>query len=478
MNMIIKGAMALLIVVCASIGQISPVPAQQAARPPADIVATANRPWSGDFDAMLQRRTIRIIVPYSKTLFFIDRGRQLGVVAEFGLALEAWLNKRHARGPLRIHVVFVPTPRDELLSALNTGAGDIIAANLTITPERQALVDFADPWIRNVQEVVVTGPKAPSLVTIDDLAGREIRVRASSSYATHLAALSRNLVERGKPAIQILPADEDLEDEDLLEMVQAGLLPYAVVDDHKAAAWLAVFPSLTLRRDLVVHAGGDIAWAIRKDSPRLRETINAFLSEHGSGTSFGNTIRRRYFGGERATRGALDDDDLTRFNGLWESFRSHGQLHGFDALMLAAQGYQESQLAQSRRSPRGAVGVMQLLPKTAAAPPVNLRNVASSADINILAGARYMRHLMNVYVNDPALDERNRLLMTLAAYNAGPGNLRKFRREAQKMGLDPNRWFGHTEQAAAKIIGRETTQYVSNIYKYYVAYTLIQKLSD
>lgn len=472
-----KSIAGLLLAIVSALAQISTVQAEGAGPTGSASFGIANRAWRGDFDGMLQRRTVRIIVPYSKTLFFIDRGRQLGVVAEFGQAFEAWLNKQHAHGHLRIHVAFIPTPRDQLLTALRDGLGDIVAANLTITPERQAVVDFADPWLRQVQELVVTGPKAPSLATIDDLAGQEIRVRASSSFATHLAALSRDLVARGKPALRILPADEDLEDEDLLEMVQAGLLPFAVVDEHKATAWQPVFPALTIRRDLVVHAGGDIAWAIRKESPQLRNAINSFFAEYGAGTSFGNTIRRRYFGGQRATRGALDDNDLNRFNGLWEHFRSHGQEQRFDALMLAAQGYQESQLIQSRRSPRGAVGVMQLLPSTAAAPPVGIRDVASRADINILAGARYMRHLMDTYVNDPALDERNRLLMTLAAYNAGPGNLRKFRREAKKMGLDPNRWFNHTEQAAAKIVGRETVQYVSNIYKYYVAYSLLNKIA-
>ena len=478
MNPIVKRLALPLLAALATFVPIDTVSAENAAGTHVDLVGSAKRPWQGDFDGMLQRRNIRIIVPYSRTLFFIDRGRQLGVVAEFGQAFEAWLNKRHARCPLRIHVAFIPTPRDEMLKALRDGLGDIVAANLTITPERLALVDFANPWIRNLQEVVVTGPKAPLLAGLDDLAGQEVRVRASSSYATHLAALSRQLVERGKPAIRIMPADEDLEDEDLLEMVQAGLLPLTIVDDHKASAWQPVFPALEIRRDLVVHDGGDVAWAIRKGSPLLREAINAFFAEHESGTSFGNTIRRRYFGGQRAVRGALDDDNLARFNGLWNHFQSHGRLHGFDALMLAAQGYQESQLIQSRRSPRGAVGVMQLLPRTAAAPPVSLRDIASSADINILAGARYMRHLMDRYVNDPAIDDRNRFLMTLAAYNAGPGNLRKFRREARKMGLDPNRWFNHTEQAAAKIIGRETVEYVSNIYKYYVAYSMIEKLSE
>jgi membrane-bound lytic murein transglycosylase MltF len=444
----------------------------QAPRAAAPVTGT----WTGDFAGMLQRRVIRIIVPYSKTLFFVDRGRQMGLVAEFGQAFEAWVNKRHAKGHLRPHVVFVPMPREAMLPALQAGRGDVVAANLTITPERLEQVDFARPWLTDAKEVVVTGPASPALASLDDLAGRTITVRLSSSYAAHLKALSARLVDAGKAAITLRPADEDLEDEDLLEMVSAGLLPLAVVDEHKAESWVGIYPGLTLRRDLVLHAGGEIAWAIRKGSPLLKAELDAFFAEHRAGTSFGNTLRQRYFGGTRAVRAAASDGERVRFNDLLDNFRTHGGARDFDPLMLAAQGYQESQLDQRRRSHRGAVGVMQLLPSTAAAKPVSIPDVASSADTNIKAGAIYMRHLMDAYVKDPALDMRNRLLMTLAAYNAGPGNLRKFRRVAAQKGFDPNIWFNNVEHGAAATVGRETVQYVSNIYKYYLTYRLLTEL--
>jgi membrane-bound lytic murein transglycosylase MltF len=432
-----------------------------------------NQPWTGDFDAMRQRRVVRVIVPYSKTLFFVDRGRQLGVAAEFGQQLEDWLNRRFARGPIRMNVAFVPTRRDQLFSALKDGRGDVVIANLTITEARNREVDFTKPWLTNVNEIVVTGARSPALADIASLAGQEIMVRRSSSYFTHLSALSARFVAEGRPAINLRAASEDIEDEDLLEMVNAGLLPLAVVDDHKAKSWAAVFPKLALRPDLVVSGGGEIGWAIRENSPQLKTALDAFLAENREGTSFGNTIRRRYFGGVKAVRPALADEDVSRFNGLWTSFHTHGQAKGFDPVMLAAQGYQESQLVQSRRSHRGAVGVMQLLPATAAARPVSIRDVASDADINIKAGATYMNHLREAYVTGEALDPRNRLLMSLAAYNAGPGNLRKFRRRAVEMGLNPDIWFNNVEQAAAQIVGRETVQYVSNIYKYYLSYNLL-----
>jgi membrane-bound lytic murein transglycosylase MltF len=448
---------------------------------PAASVAQGVRPavalpgmqaWKGDFDGMLQRRTLRLLVPYGKTLYFIDRGRQMGVAAEFGQALETWLNKRHAKSHLRIHVVFVPTPRDELLQALKDGRGDAVAGNLTVTPERLAEVDFASPWLRDVKEIVVTGPAAATLADLSALSGQTIRVRASSSYATHLAALGARFAAEGRKPIDVRPISEDLEDEDILEMVSAGLLPLAVVDQHKAEAWKGVLPGLTLRTDLAINDGGDIAWAIRKGSPLLKAELDAFFAEHQAGTSFGNTIRRRYFGQGKGVKSAAGEAELKRFRELIALFEKHGRAVGFNHVMLAAQGYQESQLNQSRRSPRGAVGVMQLLPSTAAAPPVSLTGVDRDASVNIEAGARYMRHLMDRYVADPQLSDRNRTLMTFAAYNAGPGNLRKFRREAKARGLNPDVWFNNVEQGAAKVVGRETVQYVSNIYKYFVAYEL------
>lgn len=459
---------ALALAVC---GQMPP-PAAANQRAPAPTI-DLNTAWTGDFDAMLQRRLVRVLVPYSKTLYFLDRGRQLGVAADFGQQLETWLNQRHRTRHAPVHVMFVPVARDQLIPSLRKGLGDVIIANLTVTDARDREVDFTVPWLTDVSEVVVTGPAAPPLANLDALSGKTIPVRVSSSYHTHLLQLNERFLSRGLPAATLQPISENLEDEDLLDMVNAGLLPFVVVDDFKARAWATTFPRTVVRSDLVVNRDGRIAWAVRPGSPMLMAELDAFLSEHRAGTVFGNAVRRRYFGGTHALRAALADEDVRRFNGLWSSFAAHGKAAGFDPVMLAAQGYQESQLVQSRRSPRGAVGVMQLLPRTAAAPPINIRDIASDADLNIKAGALYMRHLATMYVNDPALMPRDRLLMSLAAYNAGPGNLRKFRRKARAMGLNPDIWFDNVEQAAARIIGRETVRYVGNIYKYYVAYGLL-----
>lgn len=430
-------------------------------------------PHLGDLDVMQKRRLIRIIVPFSKTIYFIDRGRQLGTAVEFGTALEKELNAGRKKEIEKIRIAFVPVPRARLLTALEDGRGDIVMGNLTITEARLAKVDFTAPLFNEAKEVLVTGPSAPAIASVDDLSGQEVRVRSSSSYHEHLIALSAGFVKAGRAPISIKEMDENLEDEDVLEMINAGLLPWTVVDKYKAEIWATVFRDIKVRDDILVSDHGQIAWAIRKDSPKLKATLDAFVKTHRVGTTFGNILKNSYYKSDKMLKRAYAPADVERFQKLVEIFRKHGDTYSFDYLMLMAQGYQESQLDQSRRSPRGAVGVMQLLPSTAADKSVGIKGIDKDQDLNVQAGSKYLRHLVDTYIADPAITPRNQLLFAFAAYNAGPGNLRKFRAKAKDMGLNPDLWFGNVENAAAEIVGRETVQYVGNIYKYYVAYGLL-----
>lgn len=430
------------------------------------------KPWTGDYDGMEKRRIVRILVPYSKTIYFIDKGEELGTAVDIGRAFQKLLNKDKKKATEQMHVVFVPMPRARLLSALNEGLGDLAAGSLTITSERRDLVDFSQPFASNIKEVLVTGPAAPTLANIEDLAGRPLYVRKSSSYYEHLTALNTKL----KTPIDLIAAEEALEDEDLLEMVSAGLLPYAVVDDYKGQIWAKVLPHLTVRSDLAVNEGGEIAWAMRKNSPQLKAEVDAFVASHKLGTTFGNILKKRYYTSDKMARRALSTEAQKRFEEFSDAFQKYGDEFGFEHFLIAAQGYQESELDQNRRSPRGAVGVMQLLPSTAADKSIGVKDIIGSADRNIYAGAKYLRYLITTYIDDDGIDDLNRVLFAFAAYNAGPGNLRKFRAKAKSMGLDANLWFGNVENGAAAIVGRETVQYVSNIYKYYIAYTLAARI--
>jgi membrane-bound lytic murein transglycosylase MltF len=436
--------------------------------------------WTGDFEGMRERRLIRVLVPYSKTFFELDRGRQRGLSYEIGKGLEAWLNKTqpYDKKSMQWRVMFIPTARNELMTKLMQGVGDIAAGGLTVTEARLKEVDFADPFAVNIPELLVTTPGTKSLAKLEDLSGMEITVRASSSYYEHLQALSNSFKEQGLAPVDLKAADENLESEDLLQMVNAGLLKATVVDRYIAKIWAPLYTDMQIHEDLAIHQNSEFAWAIRKDSPQLKGQLAAFVKTHKVGTVFGNSLRTKYVtNSSKRVLNATSEAEMKKFQDMVEVFSRHAGTYGFDHLMLMAQGFQESQLNQAARSPRGAVGVMQLLPKTAQDPTVGIGGIDKSADKNIEAGSKYMRLLADKYLNDPQLTQVNKTLMTFAAYNAGPGNLRKFRALAEKSGLDKNIWFGNVEQAAAQVVGRETVDYVGNIYKYYVAYKLVEEKS-
>jgi len=427
---------------------------------------------------MHQRRQIRLIVPYSKTIFFIDKGDQWGTAAEWGDELDKWLNKGKKSQLDHIQIDFVPTPRADLITALNEGRGDVVLANLTITNDLLAKVDFTDPALKNVREILVTGPSTPAIGKVEDLSGEKLYVRKSSSYFEHLIALNETFAAQGLKGIELIPADEDLEDEDLLEMVNAGLFPFTVVDDHVAKVWSKVFKSIRIRTDIVINDKGAIAGAIRKNSPLLKATLNRFLQEKATENAFANWLLYRYYTNDKMVLRAYAPEDIGRLNGLVGFFQRYSDRYGFDYLMIAAQGYQESALDQSDHSRSGAVGVMQMKPSTAREPYIAIDGIEESAERNIEAGNKYLRYIITKYLNDPALDPKNQTLMAFAAYNAGPTGLQRLRAKAKEMGRNPNIWFDNVEYAAAAVIGRETVQYVSNIYKYYIAYTVIRQMEN
>jgi len=435
-------------------------------------LALPSETWKGDLDGMIERRSIRVLVVYSKTFYFIEAGTQRGVTHDTFHTFENELNKKLKTKQLRVDVTFIPVGRDELLPGLVEGRGDIAAANLTITPGRQKTVDFSRPILSDVKEIVVTGPGSPEINTIDDLAGKEVFVRQSSSYYESLALLNQRFKKEGKAEVKLVPAPEDLEDEDLLEMQSAGLIPVLVVDSHKAEFWKQVFPKLVLHPDVAVRTQGEIAWAIRKNSPKLKAELDAFSATHGKGTVFGNEVFRRYLKSTRYVKSATAEAELKKFRGLIAYFRKYGDQYGLDWMLMAAQGYQESRLDHNARSPVGAIGVMQVMPATGK--ELNVGDIRQ-VDPNIHAGVKYIRFMIDQYYKNEPMDDLNKGLFAFASYNAGAGRIQQLRKETATRGLDPNVWLHNVERLAAEKIGRETVTYVSNIYKYYIAYTLVQK---
>jgi membrane-bound lytic murein transglycosylase MltF len=442
-----------------------------AAVPPA-LVAAMMKPFHGDFDAMVEEREIRVLVTYSKTNFFLDGGTQRGITAELLREFEASLNKELKLGSRPLHVAAIPVLRDQLIPFLEEGRGDIAIATLTITPGRSKKVDFSVPGKRNVNEVVVTGPRSPQITSIDDLAGKRVFVRPSSSYFESLEALNLSLQQRGLEQVEIAAANEYLETEDLLEMVNAGLIKITIVDDYLATFWAQVLPKIVVHEDLAVATGRDIGWAIRQDATGLKTKVDTFVNANRDGKLLGNMLIKRYLQDTRYVKNALAQKDRKRLEAVIAFFRKYAGQYEFDYLMVAAQGYQESGLDQGVVSRAGAIGVMQLLPTTAADKSVGIPDI-SNAESNIHAGAKYLRWIVNNYFDDPEIDEVNRTLFAFASYNAGPNRIRRLRATAAERGYDPNVWFRNVEVVVANEVGREPVQYVRNIFKYYTAYSLI-----
>ena len=465
--------------VCFTAGA-GPSPQDQRREELAINLEDAAKPWSGDLDGMIDRRIIRVLTVYSKTFYFLDKGTQRGLTYDIFRLFESDLNKKLAKAKkkrrhLNIHVVFVPVGRNELLQALVAGKGDIVAANLTITGERQKVVDFSAPVYPDVSELLVSGPASPAVSSVDDLSGKEVFVRQSSSYHESLLGLNQRLAAAQKPGVIIREAPEELGDEDLIEMVNAGLIPLTVADKHVADFWKKIFPRITVHDSVALRTAGSTGWAIRTGSPQLKEAVDEFLTRHGKGTTTGNSILTRYLKNTKYVKDAASEAGRKKFLALVEYFQKYGEKYDVDWLLMAAQGYQESGLNQEARSAVGAIGVMQVMPATGQ--DLSVGDI-TKVEPNVHAGVKYMRWMIDEYYGDEPMTTLNKALFALASYNAGAGRISKLRDTAAKRGLDPNIWFHNVELVAAEKIGAETVTYVSNIYKYYIAYKLIMKAKE
>jgi membrane-bound lytic murein transglycosylase MltF len=426
---------------------------------------------TGDLDAMMKRRRIRALVILNPVGFFYDKGHPRGAMYETLAEFQKFVNKKLKTGKLPITITFLPMRSDQIEKALSEGLGDIVAYGVVVTPEREKNFAFSIPLMTDVKQIVVTRGDAGSISTLADLGGKEVYVNPITTYYQNLQTANETLKNSGKAPMVIKAADKNLTDDDLLQMVNAGLIPATITVQQRADLWSQVLPNLKSHPDLVIASGQNIAWAMRKNNPQLKQLVDEFVPTHAVGTSFGNTLLRRYLQNTKWVKNSTSSEELKKFQANVALFQKYAGEYDFDVMMIAAQAYQESLLDQSKRNPSGAVGIMQVIPKYAAAPPINIPNVGT-AEPNIHAGVKMLRNIEDTYFNDPGIDRLNKTLFVFASYNAGPSRVAGLRRKAANMGLDPNVWFGNVELVAAKEIGQETVTYVSNIYKYYVAYKL------
>ncbi len=458
---------ALLIILLAT-PSVAPVQAQETeADHPLD--AHLADQYQEDLDALLERKYVRILTTYNRTNFFLaggkPRGFEYALLRQYQKSLNAAITRRH----LQVVFEYIPVARDRLIPMLLDGYGDIAAAGLTITSQRRKQVDFTDPYWTGIDEVLVSHNASTPIGAADGLSDERVFVRMSSSYYESLMALNQQLTGQGKAPVRIELADENLETEDILELVNSGAISRTICDSHIAGAWTTVFTDIRVDNGAILRQGADIAWAVRKTSPQLKASLNRFIKSHGKGTRLGNIFFKRYYEKRTWIKNPLKGLANKRLTTYVPLFKTYAAQYGFDWRLISAMAFQESGFDQSKVSSRGAVGILQVRPQTAADPNVGIADV-SSVENNIHAGVKYLDFLRSRYFDDAAIRPRDQVRFSLAAYNAGPVKIRRARKLAGKMQLDPNRWFRNVEMAMLKIVGQETVGYVSNVNKYYVIY--------
>ena len=428
--------------------------------------------YTDDLPGLLKKRYIRVLTTVNRTNFYIDEGHLVGFEYSLLNGYQKYLNKKKKTKGLRIVLEYIPVDRNELMAKLEQGYGDIAAAGLTITPERKKQVNFTTPYLTDVRAVIVTNKNGFTPETLDDLAGHRIYVRESSSYRESLIRLNEKLEDKDLDPVRIEKLDEHIETESILEMVNTGAIPMTVADEHIARAWTKALPNIVVNEKLAVRTGGKIAWMVRKNNPELLASLNTFLKSYKQGTLLGNIYYDRYYmpsQGLKNPRELANWDKLKKYKAV---IRKYAEKYGFDWLLILAMAFQESGLNNNKTSDAGAVGLLQIRPSTAADKNIGIKNVRK-LDNNVHAGVKYLHFLRTKYYDSPSIRPRDQIRFALAAYNAGPANIRKARNETKRMGLDPDRWFRNVELGTLKTIGRQTVQYVSNINKYYVLYTTI-----
>ncbi|MGD1892698.1 MAG: transglycosylase SLT domain-containing protein [Cyclobacteriaceae bacterium] len=438
---------------------------------PQDEIIGLGKPMFGDLDSMIARRRIRALVPYNHTYYFIDGSERRGLAYEALNMFEEALNKELGTisGTPRVRIIFIPTSHDRIIPLLKNGYGDLAVSGLTVTDDRKDIIDFSFPTISGINEILISGPKSPIVKSRADLAGQRVFVHPTSSFRQGLESLSDSLVRAGKEPIKIEPLAEYLETEDALQMVSAGIIPFTVVEEYIAGHWSEVLDSLKVHPEIAINSNASYAWAFRQNSPQFAQKVNEFIRENRKGTLMGNILFNRYLKNDKYLKNALSPPAIQRLVDIQGLFVKYADMYQFDWLLLAALAYQESGLNQNAKSHAGAVGIMQIKPKTAAGNPINIQGV-DKVENNIHAGTKYLRFLIDRYYKSDSIDVLNQGLFALAAYNAGPARINRLRKKAERKGLNPNHWFDSVEMVVANDIGRETVHYVSNIYKYFTSY--------
>ena len=421
---------------------------------------------------MIGRGEIRLAVPYDRTIYVNDKGTPRGLAVEVSKGLSRWINTKYStqlKGK-SISIKLVPTIAPDLLNSLSSGRADIAIGDIGLyEPIPNSHKFIANHAHRVQQEILVTGPSSPPLQKIADLSGQTVYGSRNTNFQKTLSELNKELKRDGKSPVNLASPLGDLDDEDLLEMLNSGLISYVIVGDWKFKLWQSIYKNLTMHEDLSVQDSGWVGWVVRSTNPDLNDDLKGFYESDDFEKSLTAFRQADYKQHLKGLKDPIDKNLWIRFESMRPLFNRFGAQYKLNPLVIASLGFQETLLNQSAVSAVGAIGVMQLMPSTGVSLGVGDIHLLEP---NIHAGADYMNQLINKYFQDVEFEGINRSLFAVASYNIGPNNVAKARDRAKELGFDPNRWFGNVEFIATEHMGYEPMIYVRNVYKYYISYSL------
>jgi len=432
--------------------------------------------YRGGLERIRHDRYLRVLTSRNSFDYYIQNGEPGGYQLEMVRAFVAALNEKYppAQGQPEIQFEILPVARDQMVQRLLGGGGDLIAARMIVTERHADGVRFSVPY-QKVREEVLTSLDPTPFRRREDLAGRQFVVRRNSTYYDSVVALNRWLAGKGLEPVEIVFVPDDLEAEEILERVGAGEFEFALTDSILAAIAPEVFDGVSAV-GITLRDGRGLAWATDERSVGLLREIDDFLPRYGQGSLLGNLAVRKHFLDSEEVSRRIGADGSPALSPYDEWFREYSAEYGFDWRLIAAVAYQESRFDQTAVSASGATGLFQLKPETAEEDYIAIDEIDGepNAENNIHAGVKYLAWIRDRYFQPLAeMSERNRLRMTLAAYNAGPASLLAAREHAAEMELDPDRWFRNVELALLDAQKSEPVDYVSEVNKRYLSYVLL-----
>jgi len=434
-------------------------------------VSSAPRSYS----QMLAKGEIRVAVPYDRMLYLNIKGQQQGLSVDMARAFEQWVNEKYASRQKKkiIKVIIVPSVRKDLFAKLRRGDVDVVLGDLGLYQETSQSSGLLEHKVfKPEHEVLVTGPSSLSVKSLYDLSGETVYVGRNTNFFDSFAALNTKLIAENKLPIKLVSPVGKLDDEDLLEMLNDGLIPFVIVSQWKADLWQQIYSRLIVHHGISTDDSGWLGWAVRKANPEVLKDLESFESSPYLAKARQAFRLSNYKIKTQSLKDPLTKPALSRYESMKGLFNKFGEQYHLNPLFLASLGFQETQLDQNVIGSNGAIGVMQLMPNTGES--------MGTGDIhelgpNIDAGAKYLEQLLTNSFPRLNLSGDNRSLFAIASYNMEPNNLAKALTAARKFGFDTNEWFGNVEFMAAEAMGLEPMIYVRNVYKYFVSYQLYLK---